>query len=190
MNHLGKFLFWKYNTLEVCSRLIIHIKILHCVSILVKGHCNHIKRKWEGKKPIFYSFLYSFFFYFSNFSFDWNQYIVSAVIYTLSIMVIMMVLAVLTKKYGHRVRRFIRDVVDKLSWDTTTGWHRNGYGGWNTAFIPWISTTCTAAMTTTPSNPYCTWTGTCIAMIINTAPTQRPRSHVWIPNLHDLYPLT
>ena len=63
-----------------------------------------------GKKAISNFTVYLVFLLIFHFSFNWKQYIVSAVLYTLFVMGIMTVLGVLTKKYGCRIRRFIRDV--------------------------------------------------------------------------------
>ena len=63
-----------------------------------------------GKKAISNFTVYLVFLLIFHFSFNWKQYVISVVLYTLSIITIVMVLGVLTKKYGSRIRRFIRDV--------------------------------------------------------------------------------
>ena len=81
-------------------------EILYCVLLLVKRHGNES----GGKKAISNFTVYLVLLLIFHFSFNWKQYIIPSVLYTLSIISIMMVLGVLTKKYGGRIRRFIRDV--------------------------------------------------------------------------------
>ena len=63
-----------------------------------------------GKKAISNFTVHLIFLLIFHFSFNWKQYIISAVLYSLSVITIMMGLGVLTKKYGGRIITFIRDV--------------------------------------------------------------------------------
>ena len=104
MNHLGNFV----PDIIICN--LFQKILLHCVLILVKRDIVMIWNESGGKKSnqqLYGLFSFSFNFYFS---FNWKQYVVSAVLYILSIMGITMVLGDLTRKYDGRVRRFIRDV--------------------------------------------------------------------------------